>query len=44
MYMLISEPTPFTEGEVVGEHSVTSRNGAIGTVGDPEIGLKSWEI
>ncbi len=46
MYMLISEPTPFIVGEVVGEYSVTSRNGMTGNVGDPEIGLtgRSREI
>jgi len=43
MYMLISEPIPSTVGEVVGEHSVTSRKGTIGNVGDPVIGLRPWE-
>jgi hypothetical protein len=42
--MLISEPTPPSVGEVVGEHSVTSRNGTFGNVGGPEIGLGSREI
>jgi hypothetical protein len=44
MYMLISEPTPPSVGEVVGEHSVTSRIGTIGNVGGPEIGLVSREF
>jgi hypothetical protein len=44
MYMLISEPTAPSAGEVVGEHSVTSRIGTIGNVGDPEIGFGSREV
>lgn len=44
MYMLINEPTPPSVGEVVGEHSVTSRIGTIGNVGGPEIGLGSREF
>lgn len=44
MYILISEPTPSAVGEVVGEHSVTSRNGTIAIVGDSKIGGKSREI
>jgi hypothetical protein len=43
-YMLISEPTPSAVGEVVGEHSVTSRNGTIDIVGDSKIGGRSREI
>jgi hypothetical protein len=44
MYMLISEPTPPSVGEIVGEHSVTSRIGTFGNVGNPEIGFGSREV
>jgi hypothetical protein len=44
MYMLISEEPTTPSGGVVGEHIVTSRNGAIGNVGEPEFGFASREI
>jgi hypothetical protein len=40
--MLINVPSSVSE--VVGEHSVTSRNGTTGNAGDPGIGLRSREI
>jgi hypothetical protein len=43
MNMLISEELVPPSGGIVGEHSVTSRNGSI-VGGDPEIGFGSREI